>query len=83
MTITQQVKQILSDALALDLRHTKLDSNTPLLGNFPELDSMGVINVITSLEDFFGIVVEDDEINADTFATLKSLTVFVEHKLNP
>lgn len=83
MIISQQVKQILSDTLALDLRNTSLDSATPLLGNLPELDSMGVINVITSLEDFFGITVEDDEINADTFATLESLTTFVEHKLNP
>jgi acyl carrier protein len=41
-----------------------------------------LINVITAIEEHFGIAVADDEINADTFATLASLTAFVEQKLH-
>ena len=54
---------------------------TPLLGAIPELDSMAVVNVITALEEHFGISVADDEIGAATFATLSSLSAFVEQKL--
>jgi acyl carrier protein len=81
MDTIQQVKKILADALALDLHNADLSEDMPLLGNVPELDSMGVVNVITSIEDFFGITVEDDEISADTFASLRSLAAFVDHKL--
>jgi acyl carrier protein len=42
---------------------------------------MAVINLITALEEHFGIAVDDDEISATTFATLGSLTQFVNQKL--
>ena len=56
-------------------------SETPLMGNVPELDSMAVVTVITALEEQYGFVVDDDEISADTFETLGSLTQFVESKV--
>ncbi|MES2018653.1 MAG: acyl carrier protein [Pseudomonadota bacterium] len=73
------VKQIVIDVLSL--ADPALDASSPLLGALPELDSMAVVNLITALEDHFGITVEDDEISADTFATLGSLAAFVAHKL--
>ena len=74
------VKQILTDVLSLDPGRA-LDAGTPLLGAIPELDSMAVVNLITALEEHFGIAVEDDEISADTFETVGSLAQFVAHKL--
>ena len=75
------VKLILADVLSLGDAGRALDAGSPLLGAIPELDSMAVINLITALEEHFGITVEDDEISADTFATLGSLAAFVAHKL--
>ena len=75
------VKLILSDVLSLGDAGRALDAGSPLLGAIPELDSMAVVNLITALEEHFGITVEDDEISADTFATLGSLAAFVAHKL--
>ena len=75
------VKQILTDVLSLGDAGAALDAQSPLLGSIPELDSMAVVNLITALEEHFGIVVEDDEISADTFATLGSLSAFVAHKI--
>ena len=80
-TTTEQVKRILADTLQLGARGEALNAATPLLGAVPELDSMAVVNVITTLEEYFGISVADDEISADTFATLGSLSAFVEQKL--
>ena len=73
------VKQILTDVLSLS--GPELNADSPLLGAIPELDSMAVVNLITALEQHFGITVDDDEISADTFATLGSLAAFVAHKL--
>jgi acyl carrier protein len=76
------VKQILADVLSLDpTRAAALEQDTALLGNLPELDSMAVVGLVAALEDRFGILVDDDEINASTFASVGSLTAFVAQKL--
>lgn len=75
------VRMVLADVLALGDRAADLNENSALLGSIPELDSMAVINVLTALEEHFGITVEDDEISAATFETLGSLVQFVERKL--
>ena len=75
------VKLILTDVLNLGDAGRALDAGSPLLGAIPELDSMAVVNLITALEEHFGITVEDDEISADSFATLGSLAAFVAAKL--
>lgn len=77
----EEVKNILSDVLSLREQKDSLKEDSILLGNIPELDSMAVVNVITALEEHFGITVDDDEISARTFETLGSLTRFVEQKL--
>jgi acyl carrier protein len=82
MNVAEDIKTMLADVLSLGARKSQLSESTPLLGSIPELDSMAVVNVITAMEDRFGISVSDDEISADTFATLGSLVGFVEGKLN-
>jgi acyl carrier protein len=77
----QEVTNILADVLSLGERKNSLKADSVLLGNIPELDSMAVVNVITALEDHFGIAVDDDEISAQTFETVGTLTDFVEQKL--
>lgn len=74
------VKQILTDVLALGPEGAALERDSGLLGTIPELDSMAVVNLIAALESHFGITVEDDEISAGTFETLGSLTDFVAAK---
>ncbi|MDT8363060.1 MAG: acyl carrier protein [Nitrosomonas sp.] len=77
----EEIKNILSNVLSLGDRTQAFTEDSVLLGNLPELDSMAVINVITALEDYYDISVDDDEISAQTFETLGSLTRFVEQKL--
>ncbi|SFM71792.1 acyl carrier protein [Nitrosomonas communis] len=78
----EEVKNILADVLNLRERKNSLREDTILLGNIPELDSMAVVNVITALEEYYDISIDDDEISAKTFETLGSLTRFVEQKLS-
>ncbi|AHK78750.1 acyl carrier protein [Ectothiorhodospira haloalkaliphila] len=81
MSSMEQIKGVLDAVLGLNGRAASFDASTPLLGNIPELDSMAVVTVITTLEEQFGIMVDDDEISAETFETLGSLTDFVDAKL--
>jgi acyl carrier protein len=52
------------------------------MGSVAELDSMAVVSILTALEDRFGFVVDDDEIDGRTFASVASLTAFVKSKLD-
>lgn len=81
MNTLNDVKDLLAQSLQLGRRADAYTADSPLLGAIPELDSMAVVNLITAMEEQFGFVVEDDEISADTFATLGSLATFVERKL--
>lgn len=76
-----EVKKVLCAALQLGQRADTFMASTRLLGNLPELDSMAVVTVITALEEHFGFTINDDEISAETFETLGSLSAFVDQKL--
>lgn len=81
MDTQQQVLRILDEVLSLNGRSAAFDRSTHLLGAIPELDSMAVVSLITSLEERFGVVFDDDEIDGATFASVGSLTDFVAEKL--
>lgn len=82
MDITKEVRRILDEVLSLNGRSAAFTLDTPLLGAIPELDSMAVVTLITTLEEQLGLVVDDDDIDGATFATLGSLVDFVSSKLN-
>lgn len=81
MNIEREIRSILAEVLSLGARAERLVAATPLLGSLPELDSMAVVTVITSLEERFGFTIDDDEISAQVFATFGSLIEFVTRKL--
>lgn len=81
MDTQQEVLRILDEVLSLGGRSSAFGPDTALLGAIPELDSMAVVTLITSLEEQLGIVVDDDDIDGATFATVGSLTEFVDAKL--
>jgi acyl carrier protein len=80
MNAEKKLLRILDEVLSLHGRTDSFDRNTRLLGSIPELDSMAVVTLITTLEEQFGIVVDDDEIDGSTFATVGSLLDFVAGK---
>jgi len=74
------VKAVVVETLGVEDRASAIGADTPLLGALPELDSMAVLELVLELERRFGITVEDDDVTAETFETLGSLTAFVEAK---
>ena len=75
------VLRLLDDVLGLNGRTQTFSPDTPLLGALPELDSMAVVGLLTALEEQFGFVISDDEIDGSLFASVGSLTRFVQDKL--
>jgi len=75
------VRNLLRSSLQLGERADRLTEGSALLGAIPELDSMAVVTLITTMEEQYGIQVDDDEISADTFATVGTLSQFLASKL--
>jgi acyl carrier protein len=81
MDVNEEVLAALDEVLSLGGRTSGFDRNTRLLGAIPELDSMAVVTLITTLEERFGITVDDDDIDGDTFASVGTLVDFVAGKV--
>ena len=81
MNTQKEVLSLLDEILSLKGRAQGFSLNTPLLGAIPELDSMAVVSLITRFEERFGFLIDDDDIEGSTFATVGSLVEFVEGKL--
>jgi acyl carrier protein len=82
METFKRVKSVLRDALSLGERAERLTPDSALLGAVPEFDSMAVVAVVTMLEEELGIAFSDDELSAETFATVRSLVDLVDAKLS-
>ncbi len=81
-TTADTVRAILSDLLGLPASQVAaMTAETELFGALPELDSMAVAGLLTELEDRLGIIINDEDVDAELFATLGSLIQFAEAKV--
>ncbi|MEO7244434.1 MAG: phosphopantetheine-binding protein [Rubrivivax sp.] len=83
MDVSKLVLDTLDEVLSLNGRARTFGRDTHLVGAVPEFDSMAVVALITTFEDRLGIVIDDDEIDGDTFRTVGSLIDFVSQKVAP
>lgn len=81
MNVESQVLRLLDEVLSLNGRSATFSRATPLLGAIPELDSMAVVSLISALEENLGMVVDDDDIDGETFATVGTLVDFVSARM--
>ena len=80
--MTNAIRDLLRDVLGLSQeRVDAFDADTLLFGALPELDSMAVASLLTEMEDRLGILIEDDDIDGETFETFGTLIAFAETKV--
>lgn len=75
--VDETVRALLVEVLGLSKsRVAKFDDETELFGALPEFDSMAVATLLTELEERLGILIEDEDVEAEdlmTFGRLLSL----------
>ncbi len=76
----KDVVEILRSTLQLGRRADGFTAETLLLGHVPEVDSMAVVAILTAIEDQYGISIDDDEMSAEVFTSVGSLSQFVATK---
>lgn len=74
------VVDVLVRVLGIEDRRSSIDASTGLLGELPELDSLAVVELAVSLEERFGIVIDDEEFTGDVFDTVGTLAAFIGAK---
>lgn len=77
----RKLRQILEEVLGLapGLADSFTD-DSGLFGELPELDSMAVAGLLTEMEDRFGIVIDEDEVDGEIFVTYGDLLTFTVKK---
>ena len=80
--IENAIRDLLSDVLGLTKAQvTAMDDESELFGALPELDSMAVAGLLTEMEDRLDIIIDDDEVDGELFATFGSLVAFARAKV--
>ena len=75
------LRALLADVLGMDAaRIARFDEATELFGALPEFDSMAVATLLTGIEERFGVLIEDDDVDAEDFANFGTLLAFVRRK---
>jgi acyl carrier protein len=76
--IEQEIRNFLTENF-LSGRSEGFSEDVQLLGNV--IDSTGVIELVTFVQERFNVVVDDAEVTPENLGSLKSVVAFVEKKL--
>jgi acyl carrier protein len=73
----EKIKSFIAETTFTEVE--KIKDNTQLFedGIF---DSMGLLSLISFLDDEFGVKTDDAELNEENFASVEAITLFVERK---
>ncbi len=80
--VFEVVREVVVQTLDLPGPVQRFTPESGLFGEIPELDSMGVVLLLTALEDRFDIQLSDDEIDAEWFETFGSVTEFIRKRVD-
>jgi acyl carrier protein len=78
--IAERIREFIGDHFP-SARRGKLGSQDALLEN-GIIDSLGVLDLVSFMEETFAITVMDEELLPENFQTIERLTKFVESKSN-
>ena len=73
----EAVIEVVASTLGIEDQAAAMDAGTPLFGELPELDSLGVVELAVALENRFGIQIDDEDVTGEVFATVGGLADFV------
>jgi acyl carrier protein len=75
------LRAVLVDVLGLaSAQVAAFDDATGLFGALPEFDSMAVAGLLSELEERLGILIEDDEVEAEMLESFGRLRSFIRAK---
>jgi acyl carrier protein len=80
LDLIARIKNLLSEDIGLSTASLENES-LPLVGADGSVDSVAILRLVVALEKEFGVMIIDEDIQPENFASLDALAVFVERKL--
>jgi acyl carrier protein len=77
--LDDRIKTVIARTIGGEYAGKALPDDLKLVGNI--LDSMAVTNLMVALEESFGFAFEDEDLSAEAFETVASLTELVRRKI--
>jgi acyl carrier protein len=78
--VATRIKILLVQVLQIDIDPEDIADDEPLFGDGLDADSMLSLELISAIEEAFGIEVTDDELRVELFELLRGLVEHVEDK---
>jgi len=80
---TQQLhsylKQMIIETLKLEeISQDDIDDDAPLFKDGLGLDSIDALELVVAIENIFNVVIEDEDVGKQAFASIRSLAVFIQ-----
>lgn len=73
----EQLKHLIAEKLDVNIKVEDIDADAPLLEDGLKLDSLAIVELITLIEDHFGIQFGEDDLNMDAFGSLRTLASLI------
>ena len=80
-TIVEKLKTLILEELGIPLKTKNIDENTALDTEGLDLDSLGFVELIVLVEQYFNFQFSETEINLEFFKTIGSLATLIANKL--
>ena len=69
----EKLRRLVAEQLDINRRLDEIDADVPILGGGLNLDSLALVGLVSITEQYFEIEFGEDELNMDSFASLRSL----------
>jgi acyl carrier protein len=79
--VEARIKRIIVEKLELGTKTKQLTSETPLIDGGLNMDSINVLELISLIEEEFGIVVRDEDMNIELLGNIGSLAAYVRTQM--
>ena len=80
-TLKSELKRLIIDTLRLeDVEPDSIKDEEPLFGEGLGLDSIDALELVVAIEKNYGVLIEDEEVGVEAFASIEALAEFVINK---
>lgn len=81
MTKNKELKKFLMNVSDVEIKSSAIGDDENLI-DLGIVDSMVILRLLAYMEEKYGILCSEDELNEENFATIENMNKLIEHKLN-
>ena len=78
--LNHRIKQLIVTTLGLEVTPEEIPDDEALFSGGMDIDSIATLEIVSAIEEEFGITVEDDELTVELFDSVATLAAYVTNK---